>query len=93
MLLNLVDGEHLVLWQEMQEIEGTVAPDQARASQPVLRLTITTSDGPHTWVVNNLAGDPWLLYCALRFYLEHPDARSELGRSDAGRRFEAWSRS
>ena len=37
--------------------------------------------------------DAVLLYCAVRFYVEHPELRDELGTTLAQQRFVAWDRS
>ncbi|WP_157001834.1 hypothetical protein [Agromyces laixinhei] len=36
--------------------------------------------------------DAVLLYCAVRFYIEHPELREELSTIVAQRRFERWDR-
>jgi len=71
-------------WEAISRIEAL----------PHSRVRVGRLDGgePLEFTAGVFEQDAVLLYCAVRFYAEHPELRDELGTTVAQERFEAWDR-
>jgi hypothetical protein len=76
-----------VRWVPWETISGIETSEHSR-----VRIRRFGAAEPLEFTAGVFEQDAVLLYCAVRFYLEHPDLRSELSTIVAQRRFERWDR-
>lgn len=76
-------GVQHVPWESMTAIEAM--------PRSTIRIDYGRSE-PFEFVAGVFDQHSTLIYCALRFYFEHPELRDEVGTTIAQRRFEAWDR-
>lgn len=75
-----------VRWVPWETISGIETEEHSR-----VRITRFGAE-PLEFTAGVFEQDAVLLYCAVRFYAEHPELRSELSTTVAQRRFEGWDR-
>ncbi|WP_307042403.1 hypothetical protein [Agromyces ramosus] len=80
----LVAGVRWVPWETISGVEAQIHS----------RVSIRRIGGaePLEFTAGVFEQDAVLVYCAVRFYIEHPELRKELSTIVAQRRFESWDR-
>jgi len=74
-------GLHHVPWQSISAVEA----------MPHSRIRVEYGQAePLEFTAGVFDQHQTLIYCVLRFYVEHPELRDELGTTIAQKRFEAW---
>jgi hypothetical protein len=79
-------------WDEIRAVRAATWAGDRTAGDAVSVLVIETSAETHRVFVSDCAAHPWLVYCAVRFWLENPDERRELGTTFAQMRMLEWRR-
>lgn len=82
-------------WERIvQVVPGAVGAARGGDVTPTLRLVIRSAPGKPTESVDipvdSYEAHAWLVYSALRFWVENPSLRDELGTSQAQERMAAW---
>jgi hypothetical protein len=88
--LRFTAGDTDVPWGDVTAIGAvfTGADGRHKARIPVLRVAYA---GTHVDLNTQILGAaPTVIYCALRYYWQNPDRRSELGTTVAQRRMARW---
>jgi hypothetical protein len=88
--LRFTGGDADVPWESVRSIGAvfTNADNPKKAHIPVLRVVYAdTSVDLNTQI---LGAAPTVMYCALRYYLENPVQRGELGTTVAQKRMDRW---
>lgn len=91
-----VNGTDEWPWESIGEVEASVgAVDESTGDfapsliiEPAVGAQIDRKD----YGLDDYQAHPLLIYTAVRFWLEHPDARHELSTTFAQRRIEAWAK-
>ncbi|MFS0866520.1 hypothetical protein AB3M83_04180 [Microbacterium sp. 179-B 1A2 NHS] len=85
-------GTERVAWTDVRAVRPAVHATTAHRSegQPWVHLDLAARPDPVTLNLDTLAGPPWLVYTAVRYWVDHPDDRAELGTASADRRMAAW---
>jgi len=84
-----VDAIESVRWEDIRAIAAVAREDSDTEGS---RSVLIEREGREPWRigVDEYPTPPWVVYAALRFWHEHPDARSELSTTFAQRRIEEW---
>lgn len=82
-------------WDRIVEVvPGVVGATRSGDVTPTLQLVIRSAPGKPTESVDipvdSYEAHAWLVYSALRFWVENPSLRDELGTSQAQERMETW---
>jgi len=84
-----VDTIESVRWEDIRAITAVAREDSDTEGS---RSVLIEREGEDPWRigVDEYPTPPWVICCALRFWLEHPANRSELSSTFAQRRLEQW---
>lgn len=84
-----LDAIESVRWEDIRAITAVGREDSDTEGS---RSILIEREGEDLWRigVDEYPTPPWVIYCALRFWLEHPAHRGELSSTFAQRRLEQW---
>lgn len=82
-----------VSWEQVHVVkaQARLKADDGSASE-VVQVTHDGETVPLEVWLNDFESQPWLIYSALRFYAENPEARRELSNTGAQKRMESWNK-
>jgi hypothetical protein len=79
-----------VTWDDITSIEAVQKPSRRKTAWSMGELALAWNGGATVIRSSFLGVSPVVLYQALHFYRQYPDARAELGTSVAHDRMAAW---
>lgn len=90
-----LDGAGEWAWADIIQVTASVSAvdEQTGDFSPGVDLTVRGSGGEPEAIhfgLSRYQSHAWLIYTTLRFYLAHPDLRSELSTTYAQQRIEGW---
>lgn len=91
-MLNLLGLDAELPWSAIDSIEsGVITVGRGRrGEQEIPTIDIRARGKLHCLTLASLATPPVLAYAALKFYLDNPALRDELGTTVAQKRFDEW---
>ena len=94
LMLNMLGLDAELPWASIESIEaGTITVGRGRrGEQEIPTIDIRARGKLHCLTLASLSTPPMLAYATLKFYLDNPSLRDELGTTRAQSRFDAWHR-